>query len=213
MNQRPRERWMSSADQLRTLSLARPRRREEFWLRRNENSKPKTLITVQILFFLMQSLFTATTDFMYSPRGLPGCSMDFVSLHYQFSNIEFYEANTIQREANIKNARMRFKSNVTVQLLSSFQPSRLTVGVPELISCVGIVSSRCFLWSLSTAQHLHLRRRHPAVLDAANLDSHFAEFFFPSAGLLFVALFVCACVCDTTKTWNRMVVVCRMTLP
>lgn len=140
----------------------------------------------------MQSLFTTTTDFMYSLRGLPGCNMDFVSLHYQFSNIEFYEANTIQREANIKNARMRFKSNVTVQLLSSFQLSRLTVGVPELISDVGIVSSHCFLWLLSTAQHLHLRRRHPAVLSAANLDSHF-QIFFSSAGLLFCCS-LCVCV-------------------
>lgn len=143
----------------------------------------------------MQSLFTTTTDFMYSLRGLPGCGMDFVSLHYQFSNIEFYEANTIQREANIKNARMRFKSNVTVQLLSSFQPSRLTVGVPELISDVGIVSSRCFLWLPSTAQHLRLRRRHPAVLGAANLDSHFTD-FLPASFLL---LPLCARACVTQQ--------------
>lgn len=143
----------------------------------------------------MQSLFTTTTDFMYSLQGLLGCSMDFVSLHYQFSNIEFYEANMIQREANIKNAHMHFKSNVTVQLLLSFQPSRLTVGVPELISDVGIVSSRCFLWLLSTAQHLHLRRRHPAVLGAENLDSHFTDFFFPlPASFLLFSLCVRACV-------------------
>lgn len=56
---------------------------------------------MQILFFNAIP-FTATTDFMYSLWGLLGCSMDFVTPHYQFCSIEFYEPNTALQEAHIK---------------------------------------------------------------------------------------------------------------
>lgn len=150
----------------------------------------------------MQSLFTTTTDFMYSLRGLPGCGMDFVSLHYQFSNIEFYEANTIQREANIKNACMRFKSNVTVQLLSSFQPSRLYCWCARTyFRCWD-----CFLalFPLVAVDGTALTSQETVPCCSQRCKPWFTLhrffFFFPlPASLLLISLCVHACVTQTNK--------------
>lgn len=51
--------------------------------------------------------------------------MDFGSLLYQFSCIEFYEANTMQREANIKEEKEKKKQKQAKK--TQQQPCKLRV--------------------------------------------------------------------------------------
>lgn len=90
--------------------------------------------------------FTATTDFMYLPCGLLGYSIDFVTLHYQFSTTEFYEPHTMQQEEHIKNACMLFTSNVTASDALTVY-TRCSRARTRLLTW--ICFSCHFLWSLT----------------------------------------------------------------
>lgn len=152
--------------------------------------------------------------------------MDFGSLLYQFSSIEFYEANTMQREANIKKQGKKnktkpkttrqiacfFKSNLTVQLLLCL---RFTV----VAAAAAVVASRtCFvrrvlfffiviffflpLFPLVAA--LRSRETAPCRFQSCKPRFTLHRFSFPlfsTAALLFVAPFFlrCVCVCVRAK--------------
>lgn len=114
---------------------------------------------------------------MYSLSGALGRSMDFVPLHHQFSGIGFYEPNPVQQEANIK--MLACFLNQT-SLSSCF---RLPNCPHLLFLCQNLFPGLdLFLVSFHLdadgGTALHLRRRHPAFLSKAHLDSYFTDCAF-----------------------------------
>lgn len=135
---------------------------------------------------------------MYSRRGLLGCSMDFVTLHYQFSNIEFYEPNALQQEPHIK-------------MLACFLHQMWLSSCFCLLDCLHLL----FLWQnlhpdsglflllfpLATASDtaLHLRWWPPTACSKPNHDSHITDCAF-AVSFFFLFLFFSFV---TTKAWKK----------
>lgn len=125
---------------------------------------------------------------MYSRRGLLGCSMDFVTLHYQFSNIEFYEPNALQQEPHIK-------------MLACFLHQMWLSSCFCLLDCLHLL----FLWQnlhpdsglflllfpLATAcdTALHLRWWPPTACSKPNHDSHITDCAFAVSFFFFFSFF------------------------
>lgn len=145
---------------------------------------------------------------MYSLWGLLGCSMDFVSLHYQFSSIEFYEPNTMQQEANIKRLAWFLNQTWLSSCFRLLNCLHLLFLVPELVSWLGIVprviSFGCWWRHSATSKEMAPRcfqySKPWFTLHRLCLCS--------VTGLLFVARFL-----SQQKTWERVKEGWKITLP
>lgn len=144
---------------------------------------------------------------MCSLGGLPGCSIDFVTLHYQFSDIEFYEPNTMQQEVHIKMLACFLHQ---MWLSSCFC---LLYCLHLLFSCQNLLpDSDLFLVSFPLVADddaaLHLSGWPPAACSKPNLDSHFTDCACAVLQASFLLL-----VFVTTKAWETPKEGLRMTSP
>lgn len=98
------------------------------------------------------------------PWGLLGCSMDFVTLHYQFSDIEFYEPNATLQEAHIKMLACFFNIKCDCPAAS------ISLTVYTCCSC-----ARTFFLIWTKTWRSILGRWRPAACRKPNLDWHFTD--------------------------------------